>query len=84
MPGSEGRGPGDIPMQNAAGLPMQNVSYDHPNVHFEIPGPVVAVLEGIVEGFDDSVPPITFSVSLLFPYVLRFLSQLGPGVGLDD
>lgn len=40
----------DIPMQNAMGLPMQNVSYQHPKVHFEIPGAAVAVFEGTVEG----------------------------------
>ncbi len=40
----------DIPAQNAMGLPMQNVSYQHPNVHFEIPGAAVAVFEGTVEG----------------------------------
>jgi pimeloyl-ACP methyl ester carboxylesterase len=40
----------DIPAQNAMGLPMQNVSYQHPKVHFEIPGAAVAVFEGKVEG----------------------------------
>jgi len=40
----------DIPMQNAIGLPMQNASYQHPRVHFEIPGAAVAVFEGVVEG----------------------------------
>ncbi|HET6563829.1 MAG TPA: alpha/beta fold hydrolase [Xanthomonadales bacterium] len=40
----------DIPAQNAMGLPMQNVSYQHPNLHFEIPGAAVAVFEGTVEG----------------------------------
>ncbi|HKX57302.1 MAG TPA: hypothetical protein VJN01_14415, partial [Xanthomonadales bacterium] len=40
----------DIPAQKAMGLPMQNVSYQHPKVHFEIPGAAVAVFEGMVEG----------------------------------
>ncbi len=40
----------DIPMQKTMGLPMQNVSYEHPNVHFEIPGAAVATFEGKVEG----------------------------------
>jgi pimeloyl-ACP methyl ester carboxylesterase len=40
----------DIPQQNALGIPMQNVSYQHPNVHFEIPGPAVATFEGVVDG----------------------------------
>jgi pimeloyl-ACP methyl ester carboxylesterase len=40
----------DVPAQKAMGLPMQNVSYQHPKVHFEIPGAAVAVFEGIVEG----------------------------------
>ncbi len=40
----------DIPAQNAMGLPMQNVSYQHPRVHFEIPGAAVAVFDGAVEG----------------------------------
>jgi len=43
----------DIPMQNAIGLPMQNASYQHPKVHFEIPGAAVAVFEGVVE--DDQI-----------------------------
>lgn len=40
----------DIPAQGAKGLAMQNVSYQHPKVHFEIPGAAVAVFEGTVEG----------------------------------
>lgn len=40
----------DIPAQKAMGLAMQNVSYQHPKVHFEIPGAAVAVFEGTVEG----------------------------------
>ncbi len=40
----------DIPQQGATGLPMQNVSYSHPKIHFEIPGASVASFDGTVDG----------------------------------
>jgi dienelactone hydrolase len=43
----------DIPAQGAAGIPLQNISYDHPKVHFELPGAAVAVFEGNVN--DDTI-----------------------------
>ncbi len=37
----------DIPMQGAMGLPLQNVRYEEPTVHFELQaGPGLAVFEG--------------------------------------
>jgi pimeloyl-ACP methyl ester carboxylesterase len=40
----------DVPMQGAAGLPLSDLRYAHPSIHFEmLPGPRVAVFDGTVE-----------------------------------
>ncbi len=40
----------DIPQQGAEGLPLSNVRYDAPKVHFELPaGPGLAVFDGVVQ-----------------------------------
>ncbi|MGD8727373.1 MAG: hypothetical protein PVH40_06990, partial [Gemmatimonadales bacterium] len=40
----------DVPMQGAAGLPLSELRYTHPRIHFEmLPGPRVGVFEGTVE-----------------------------------
>jgi dienelactone hydrolase len=37
----------DIPQQNAKDLPLKNVRYEHPKVHFELPaGPGLAIFDG--------------------------------------
>ncbi len=41
----------DIPEQSALGLPLQNVSFDPPHVHFELAaGPGLAVWDGVLRG----------------------------------
>jgi pimeloyl-ACP methyl ester carboxylesterase len=41
----------DIPAQGAHGLQLQNVSFDPPRVHFELPaGPGLAVWDGLLRG----------------------------------
>ncbi len=40
----------DIPQQGAKGVPLQNVSYQHPDIQFEIPGAAVAKFVGQVDG----------------------------------
>jgi CubicO group peptidase (beta-lactamase class C family) len=40
----------DIPQQGATGIPLQNITFDAPNVYFEmLPGPQMAVFEGELE-----------------------------------
>jgi len=40
----------DIPQQNAAGLRLTNVRYQHPNMRFELPaGPGLATFEGVLK-----------------------------------
>ncbi len=44
----------DIPQQRANGLPLKNIRYHHPSVHFELPaGPGLAVFDG--ETTDSSI-----------------------------
>ncbi len=41
----------DIPMQNAIGLPLKNVSFKPPKVYFELPaGPGIAIFDGEMKG----------------------------------
>lgn len=40
----------DIPQQGATGIPLQNITFDAPNVYFEmLPGPQMAIFEGELE-----------------------------------
>ena len=65
----------DIPQQGAMGLPLQNVSFESPRVHFELMGgPGLAIFDGTLAG--DSIGG-SFSQSTISPCSRRVHGSSG-------
>jgi pimeloyl-ACP methyl ester carboxylesterase len=72
----------DIPQQNAKGLALKNVQYEHPKTHFELPaGPRLAVFDGerndrLISGkFTQAGMEGSFSLELTNPSELEVVEE---------
>lgn len=72
----------DIPQQGAMGLPLQNVSYDPPRVHFELMGgPGLAIFAGTLAG--DSIGGSFSQSGVTGTFHLAREMGEGPGAGTE-
>ncbi|MEE8199669.1 MAG: S9 family peptidase [Candidatus Acidoferrales bacterium] len=59
-----------IPQQRALGLPLENVRFEPPQIHFElVAGPAVAVFQGTLEG--DTIRGTFMQAGQSFPFTLE-------------